>query len=150
MTVPALTCRLAGLEDAALIAALHEDCFPDEPWSATWISKLMTNPATQALLLDIDGTPAGLVLVSGVADEAEILTVGVLPAQRCQGGGRALVEAAAAALAVTGARRLFLEVSVDNTAAIGLYQACGFERTGNRPKYYADGSDAILMGRDIA
>jgi ribosomal-protein-alanine N-acetyltransferase len=40
-----------------------------------------------------------------------------------------------------------LEVKAHNTRAIGLYMKHGFVDVGLRRKYYADGSDALLMTR---
>lgn len=40
-----------------------------------------------------------------------------------------------------------LEVKAHNTRAIGLYRRHGFADVGLRRKYYADGSDALLMTR---
>ena len=113
------------------------------------MARLLTNPATGAFVLDIDGAPAGLVLTSSVAGEAEILTIGVLPAARGQGGGRALIEAACAALAAGGSAVLHLEVSAANLSALTLYETSGFTRTGLRHRYYADGSDAVTMARPL-
>ena len=46
---------------------------------------------------------------------------------------------------------LWLEVAVDNAAAVALYEKAGFETTGRRPRYYARPSgervDALLMRR---
>ena len=38
-----------------------------------------------------------------------------------------------------------LEVSAENAAALGLYRSAGFAAVGRRKKFYADGSDAVLM-----
>jgi hypothetical protein len=40
-----------------------------------------------------------------------------------------------------------LEVKAHNSRAIGLYRKHGFVDVGLRRKYYADGSDALLMTR---
>jgi ribosomal-protein-alanine N-acetyltransferase len=42
-----------------------------------------------------------------------------------------------------------LEVRASNTAAQRLYAGAGFERRGKRRGYYADGEDAIVMGRSL-
>ncbi len=46
-----------------------------------------------------------------------------------------------------GARSLFLEVSVLNDPASALYRGAGFAAVGRRPRYYPDGSDALLLSR---
>ena len=42
-------------------------------------------------------------------------------------------------------RLVLLEVRAGNHAAIRLYRAVGFEATGERLGYYANGEDACLM-----
>jgi len=42
-----------------------------------------------------------------------------------------------------------LEVRVDNIAAQQLYKKLGFEKEGIIPAYYADGTDAILMKKQL-
>ena len=52
-------------------------------------------------------------------------------------------------LAVFGSRfdgySMILEVSSVNQAAIELYRNVGFVENGRRPRYYSDGTDAVLM-----
>ena len=95
----------------------------------------------------------GFILCRSIAGEAEILTLAVDPARRRRGAGRALVEAAAGMAATLGAEEMFLEVAVDNPAALALYEAAGFARVGRRPGYYArtDGADvdAVVMRREL-
>ena len=93
-------------------------------------------------LLDAEG---GMVLVRVAADEAEILTLAVAPGARRRGLGRRLMQAAAAQAREVGASRLFLEVSSRNAAARALYQSQGFTQAGRRRRYYADGSDALVL-----
>jgi ribosomal-protein-alanine N-acetyltransferase len=48
-----------------------------------------------------------------------------------------------------GAALMTLEVAAENSAALGLYRALGFSRVGRRPRYYADGGDAVVLRRDL-
>jgi ribosomal-protein-alanine N-acetyltransferase len=41
-------------------------------------------------------------------------------------------------------------VRADNAPAIGLYERQGFEKIGRRPRYYADGVDALLFALVIS
>ena len=34
-----------------------------------------------------------------------------------------------------------------NQAAVAFYAACGLVQIGRRPRYYRDGTDALVMGR---
>lgn len=98
--------------------------------------------------------PAGELLgwagVRVVADEAEILTVGVVPAARRQGIARRLVAALLDAARAAGAAQIYLEVRVDNDAARALYLDEGFAEIGLRRGYYDNGRiDAVVMSRAV-
>ena len=133
--------------DPAALAALHAQAFA-APWSAREFADLMSQPGVVAI-----AESDGFVLIRIVLDEAEILTLAVLPKARRQGLGRRLVEEAAIAATQAGAERLFLEVAEDNAFARALYDRAGFSQIGRRKAYYAaaDGSrtDAVVMGRDL-
>jgi ribosomal-protein-alanine N-acetyltransferase len=131
---------------AAALAALHAAAFPPrERWGADAMALQLGLPGAFGLI-DPRG---GMVLARVAADEAEILTIAVLPALRRQGIGRALLDAAAAQAAGRGAVALFLEVSAANHPAQALYAACGFERVGHRRRYYPDGADALILRRPL-
>jgi [ribosomal protein S18]-alanine N-acetyltransferase len=83
------------------------------------------------------------------AGEAEVLTVAVRPAARRAGLGRSLMRALVAEAAGRGAAELFLEVSETNAAARALYAGLGAAQAGRRPRYYPDGSDALVLRLDI-
>ena len=70
------------------------------------------------------------------ADEAEILSIGVLPDWQRQGIGRRLVDGVARAVQRAEAKSLYLEVAADNDAALSLYSRAGFLGTGLRRGYY--------------
>ncbi len=145
--------RPVGPEAAFDLADLHDRAF-DRPWTALEFDDLLKSPGAFAVLGEA-GEPAeakGFVLCRSIAGEAEILTIAVDPAARRRGWGAALVEVAAGVAAETGAEALFLEVAVDNAAAIALYQATGFAKVGTRKGYYPhpDGAkDALVMRRAL-
>lgn len=90
---------------------------------------------------------AGLLLVTGAA---EVLTVGVVPAARRRGLARLMLADLYAEAVRRGATELFLEVRVDNAAAIALYLAEGFAEIGRRRGYYDNGRvDALVMRREL-
>jgi ribosomal-protein-alanine N-acetyltransferase len=142
----------AGRAHPLVLAAIHAQCFPPgEAWDATIMAAELSMPGVFAFLSEptfLDQT-GGMILARTAADEAEILTLAVVPAARRQGVARALVEAAAAHASLQGAVRLFLEVSTSNLAAQALYRAAGFAQVGIRRRYYPDGSDALVLSRAI-
>lgn len=139
----------AGVEAAALLAALHRAGIgtAGPAWDEAGFAALLRHPGRRALIALAAGAPVGLVLVGVAADEAEILTLAVLPQWRRQGAGRALVEAALGHAARQGATRLVLEVAVRNAPARALYAALGFAEIARRRAYYAGGEDALVLAR---
>ena len=133
--------------DPAALAALHAQAFA-APWSAREFADLLSQPGVVSI-----AETDGFVLIRIVLDEAEILTLAVLPKARRLGLGRRLVEEAAVAATKGCAARLFLEVAEDNAPARALYDRAGFRQIGRRKAYYAaaDGSrtDAVVMSRDL-
>jgi putative acetyltransferase len=103
------------------------------------------------LALVDDGEIAGALGLNPIGT-AGVLALGmwILPAWRGKGGGRLLIEAAVAARPPE-VHKIELEVFPDNEAAIGLYEATGFEREGLRRDHYrrTDGSlrSALIMAR---
>lgn len=134
-----------GAEAAALLAELHARCF-EVPWSETDMAEILAMPGTLALVAGGD-EPSGFVIVRAVADEAEVLSIGVLPPARGRGTGGALLLAACAML--PRAAEVFLEVESGNRAALALYRRLGFREVGRRHGYYRDASgtarDALVL-----
>lgn len=81
-------------------------------------------------------------------DDLEIKKIGVMAAFRRQGIARRLF-AQALAGADAGVQRGLLDVSSANETAIRFYEQLGFRELLRRKKYYRDGSDALVMARDI-
>jgi ribosomal-protein-alanine N-acetyltransferase len=48
-----------------------------------------------------------------------------------------------------GAVEIFLEVAEPNAAARALYACAGAREVGRRPRYYADGADALVLRIDL-
>ncbi len=128
---------------ARALAGLHAEAF-DSPWSETAFADLLGQTGVA-----LQGENDGFILVRTVVDEAEILTLAVRPSARRRGLGARLVRAAAAHVAASGAKRMFLEVAEDNAPARALYNAQGFGAAGRRRGYYPrpDGpaADALLL-----
>lgn len=145
---PAAALLPASIAHAEVLAAIHEAAFPPgETWGAEAMALQLGLVGCFGLLRS-DG--AGLVLARVAADEAEILTLAVLPAARRRGLGAALLAAACADAARRGAAVLFLEVAEANAAARQLYAAAGFAPAGRRRGYYPGGQDALVLRRDLA
>jgi [ribosomal protein S18]-alanine N-acetyltransferase len=127
---------------AAALAAIHAMAFPPgEAWGEDAIVLQLALPGTFGLL-DERG---GMLLARIISGEAEILTLAVVPAMRRCGIARALLGAAKTEIASRGGTAVFLEVAMGNIAARALYEREGFVEIGRRPRYYPDGSDALVL-----
>jgi ribosomal-protein-alanine N-acetyltransferase len=127
----------ASPERAEEIAALHAKIFTPA-WDANAIRSLLEHPAATSLVA-VAGEPKaaiGFVIGQLVADEAEILSMGVSPLWQRVGLGTGLLEGLARAARRGEAKRIFLEVAEDNAPALGLYRKLGFVEIGRRKRYY--------------
>ena len=101
---------------------------------------------------DANGSAVGFSLFRSVADEAELLLLGVVPSHRRRGIGSALLEQFMETARRSGAGRVHLEVR-DGNPAIGMYRSAGFKQVGRRRKYYhgENGSDfdALTLSRAL-
>jgi len=134
--------------DAAIMAALHQSCFP-RPWDEAAMTTFIASPDTICLLASINDdsrrTPAGFLIARKAADEAELLTLAVAPRWLLAGLGRALLKSAMTTLGESGAKQLFLEVEDSNVAALRLYRSLGATAVGRRSRYYEHGADAAIF-----
>ena len=132
---------------AELLSEMHSQCF-DEGWDAASFASLLANSATLGrLALSSDNQPLAFILANKVADEAEVLTIGVLPQYRNKGLASMLMARFSEELGSLGVARIFLEVSEDNSAARSLYKSAGYIEKARRAAYYASGQDALVLER---
>jgi ribosomal-protein-alanine acetyltransferase len=160
--------RPATAADLDELMRLEHELFAGDAWSRDGMRSELASRHTVYLVLDGDGdagggdagdgdagaAPGGILAYGGVlaprgADDADVQTIGVVERMRGRGLGRRLLRELLAAAAERGARRVFLEVRADNTAAQSLYRAFGFTEIGRRPRYYRpDGMDALVLRLD--
>jgi ribosomal-protein-alanine N-acetyltransferase len=138
----------ARLTDAALMATIHATCFA-RAWDEGSMAQFLKGPGTLCLIGSLAdesmAIPCGLLIARRAADEAELLTVGVAPASRRAGLGRALLHHALPPLRESGARQLYLEVEDGNEAALALYRSLGAVPVGRRKAYYENRADATIF-----
>jgi ribosomal-protein-alanine N-acetyltransferase len=97
--------------------------------------------------------PEGFILLRVTADEAEIISIGVVPAARKKGLASRLLKKSIESASLRNAKKLFIEVAEDNKIAIAFYKTFGFRSIGKRPRYYERSSknlDAILFSLNIS
>jgi ribosomal-protein-alanine N-acetyltransferase len=133
---------------AEALAVLHRACFPDDPWEAPALVRIMALSGGFGWLAWEDEEPAGFILVRDLGNECEILSFGVMPRWRRRGIAQALLQTVIDETVRRTLPSVVLEVAVDNDPARDLYLAAGFTVVGRRARYYRrpDGRvDALVL-----
>lgn len=134
-------------EDVAAIAGIERELFAREAWSLGQVEDELSRVGQTRWYLGAEsgGQLVGYVGLYVLPPDADVQTIAVCRASQGAGLGRALLTAAVDHARSAGCRTVFLEVRADNNVALALYESSGFERTGCRPRYYVDGTDALTM-----
>jgi len=140
--------RKAKLSDLAAINAIAESC-PDLPrWSLAMLEAEITASKSYMAVWFQAGKVCGFGGFLRVLDEAQVTLIAVDAQERKRGLGKALMKHLIDTARGENLKKMTLEVSAANEAALNLYRHQGFEAVGRRPNFYhARGAqtDAILM-----
>ncbi len=130
----------------------EKDMFGSEAWTRAGYRAELADPRHRSYVVAEDdrGDLLGWAGILIAGDQAEILTVGVVPGARRRGIATKLLDVLVQRARERGARELLLEVRVDNDPAQRLYEREGFAVLGRRRGYYANGRvDAVVMRREL-
>jgi len=137
--------------DAKPLYQVHRECFPVY-WKENEISDMLMASGTRAWLAR-SGGPVGMLITRAQFEQAEILTIAVVPKSQKTGIAKAMMAEAEKELALAGVKKIFLEVAENNQSAYALYLKLGYSEMSRRTGYYhqADGSviDALVMSKEI-
>jgi ribosomal-protein-alanine N-acetyltransferase len=81
-------------------------------------------------------------------DVGHVKDLAVHPDYQRRGVGTLLLKHALATLEAQGVQATKLEVRADNEEALALYRRHGFEHRRTVPRYYADGTNALVLVRE--
>lgn len=145
---------VAGPSAAELLAALQSASFDGECWTAGSWSTLLHQPGVVAHVAQPpNDDPVGMLLTRVIANQAEVLTVGVLPPFRRRGVARALMAEFLRVCRHDAVTEVALEVAADNPVAAAFYKSLGFRPAGRRRNYYKTRAgtavDAAIMVLDV-
>lgn len=144
-TPPEPRIRKAALEDLDDILAI-EAVWPTTPhWTRTHFEAELASDRACFCVLEGGGRIMGYASMKLIPPEAQVFNVAVRPDLARSGWGRKLMAYLRREAIRAGCTKMTLEVSEKNAAALGLYAGAGFRIVGGRPKYYNDGSSALLM-----
>jgi len=146
--------RTAIQLDLPVLVSMERVLFADSPWSMGQFKEefkgvpnsryflVATNEADQ-----IVGYAAVLVVAPGV--EADVLTVAVLPEYARQGIATHFMKELETWSQSKQALAMMLEVGVENSGAIALYEKLGYQTIATRKNYYGQGLDAFVMRKEF-
>lgn len=149
--------RAATAADLDAVVALERDGLGPDAWPETVIAEGIEGllPTVTYLVavgedgeigeIGEDGEVLGHAVVSVAGEIAELQRIAVAAGSRRKGLATRLLDAVVAHGRREGADRLLLEVRQDNAGALSFYAARGLVEIDRRPRYYSDGTTAVVM-----
>ncbi|MCB2082237.1 MAG: GNAT family N-acetyltransferase [Hyphomicrobiales bacterium] len=137
--------RTATPDDIPDIVTIENTCFDSDRLSLRALRYMVHNAQVRFLVYTLRGKVVGYIITQCHQRSrlARHYSLAVLPDFRKRGVAEQLLRATEKACAHKEGYRL--ELRADNRAAQKLYQRLGYEVTGMREAYYADGEDAVQM-----
>lgn len=146
--------RAAIQLDLPVLVSMERVLFADSPWSMGQFKEEFKGVPNSRFFMvatneqdQIVGYAAVLVVAPGV--EADVLTVAVLPEYARQGIATHFMGELEKWSKEKQALAMMLEVSVENSGAIALYEKLGYQRIATRKNYYGHGLDALVMRKEF-
>lgn len=147
--------RAATLADVPALHTLETQLFPVDAWSVDLFLDEVQHPTRSYYVLERTTNPAATEIIGYcgtmiVGENADVQTIAVLPEHEGNGYGRAMLNTMHSTARTAGAQRMLLEVRADNPRAQRLYQRNGYRHIHVRRRYYEDGTDALIMVKELA
>jgi ribosomal-protein-alanine N-acetyltransferase len=146
--------RAAIQLDLPVLVSMERVLFADSPWSMGQFKEEFKGvPNSRYFMVatnaqdQIVGYAGVLVVAPGV--EADVLTVAVLPEYARQGIATHFMNELEKWSQGKEALAMMLEVGVENTSAIALYEKLGYQTITTRKNYYGQGLDAFVMRKEF-
>ena len=117
----------------------------DNFWSYNVLKQELENDKTKYIIAKEKDEVVGFAGISVIFDEATLNNIVVKKSCRGRGIGGELLETLIDLCSDLKLKSFTLEVNVENTPAIKLYEKFGFKNLGIRKKYYNNSTDAYIM-----
>ena len=132
-------------EHISEIARIERECF-SMPWSEKAFEDELEYANAYFLTSLLGDEVTGYIGVNEICGEADVTNVAVDLKYRRFGIGEMLLKSAENGATARECESITLEVRVSNTAAISLYEKCGYKKVGKRKNFYEKPTeDAFLM-----
>ena len=123
------------------VVNIEKICFV-HPWLMDDLEQQLNLDTSHFAVATLDGNVVGYMGLQIFSGEGYVTNVAVLPEYRRQGIAKMLIEKQLQ----NEMSFITLEVRESNLPAIKLYESCGFENVGIRPKFYSNPTEnAIIM-----
>ena len=117
----------------------------DNFWSYNVLKQELENDKTKYIIAKEKNEVVGFAGISVIFDEATLNNIVVKKSYRGKGIGGEMLETLIDLCSDMNLKTFTLEVNVENTPAIKLYEKFGFKNLGVRKKYYNNSRDAFIM-----
>lgn len=150
MTAKGFRPRLAEKTDIESILRVERESFP-RPWNRRSFEEELESESSRVWVAGrAEGSAIGYLCYRLIADEMEILRIGVALGLRGRGVATRLLDDGFHEARADGARTAVLEVRSSNALALGLYRKLNFSPIGKRPGYFPDtGEAALILTKDL-
>lgn len=145
-----VTLRPASIVNSSRMAAIHAEGFA-VGWGRGEFERMLLEGHVADVLVSrglFGEIVIGFAISRVVLDEAELLSIALDPEVQGLGLSTLLLQRHAERVRRAGAACLFLEVAIDNAAALALYRGAGFVEIGRRKGYYTGGPGNAVSRRD--
>ena len=130
---------------------LDQQCFPPEiAYSRRELSYYLKKKSAVVLVASDDAKLLGFAV--GHVDArgfGHVVTLDVAPGERKRGLGSTLMQGLETRFRDAGCGWAFLEVAVNNRAALSFYKKHGYTVLKTLRRYYPGGLDGLLMGKQL-
>jgi len=137
--------------DLQTLYEIDQACFvPGISYTREELSAFIGHRHSQTWVAEAAGEITGFLIAQREPRKVlHIVTIDVLKAWRRRGLGSLLMDAAEQWANDHGLRMIGLETAQDNFAAHKFYQARGYRKVGEVERYYADGTTAWVMVKEL-
>lgn len=144
--IPDILFEQMQLEDLPQVMKLENEAFPD-PWHESIFKRELKKRKKQTHLYvaRLDDNVIGYIVFCIYSGEGHIMNIVVDSPYRRRGVGKYLLESFLEIVQKNAVNEVYLEVSVNNSAALKLYQKFEFQVFGVRKRYYGNGDDAYVL-----
>lgn len=139
-------------EDLNELLRIDQHCFESGiAYSRAEMQRFLAVKGAKAFIAEAESQTAGFIIVHYVAKQnvGHIITIDVLPHFQRIKTGSALMGRGERWLIGKRVQAIFLEVAVDNDAAIRFYKKFGYSTLEILPRYYMNKTDGMLMGKRL-